>query len=110
MRDWISVQGGWLMKRKVTVSTVILLATLVAAACSRLNRDLPVQSYEQVKVSYQSSEARLLDRHGEVIHELRVDEQARRLQWTSIAEVSPALINAVVQAEDKRFFTHHGVD
>jgi penicillin-binding protein 1C len=52
----------------------------------------------------------LLDRNGEVIHELRVDERVRRLPWVALDQVSPALVDAVVRAEDKRFFEHAGVD
>ena len=67
-------------------------------------------SFEKVKDAYQKSDALLLDRHGEVIHELRVDAQGRRLEWVSFKDVSPAFIKAIIQVEDKRFFQHHGVD
>jgi penicillin-binding protein 1C len=53
---------------------------------------------------------RVLDRHGEVIHELRVDDTRRRLPWTPLAEISPALQAAVLASEDRRFFEHRGVD
>ena len=52
----------------------------------------------------------LLDRHGEPIHELRVDMRARRLDWIPLAEVSPALVAAVIHSEDRRFHGHAGVD
>jgi penicillin-binding protein 1C len=67
-------------------------------------------SYEEVKASYQRSDALLLDRHGEVIHELRVDPNARKLEWVRLADVSPAFVKAVIGSEDKRFYGHHGVD
>ena len=67
-------------------------------------------SFQEVKDSYRKSDAVLLDRHGKIIHELRVDPKFRRLDWTSIEEVSPAFIKAVVLSEDKRFYEHHGVD
>jgi penicillin-binding protein 1C len=51
-----------------------------------------------------------LDRHGEVLHELRVDKDRRRLDWTPLKNISPALLNAAIQAEDKRFYDHRGVD
>jgi penicillin-binding protein 1C len=56
------------------------------------------------------SEAFLLDRHGRVIHELRVDASGRRLQWVALHDISPALTRAVVRGEDKRFREHRGVD
>jgi len=67
-------------------------------------------SFQEVKDSYRKSDAVLLDRHGKIIHELRVDPKFRRLDWTSIEEISPAFIKAVVLSEDKRFYEHHGVD
>ena len=69
-----------------------------------------MSSYEEVKAAYQSSDAVLLDRHGEIIQELRVDPNARRLEWVRLADVSPALVKNVVRSEDKRFYDHHGVD
>jgi len=52
----------------------------------------------------------LLDRHGELLQEFRIDPSIRRTAWTTLAEVSPALIAAVLRAEDRRFFEHAGVD
>jgi penicillin-binding protein 1C len=51
-----------------------------------------------------------LDRHGEVLYELRVDLTRRSLEWTSLANVSPALQKAIIASEDRRFLRHHGVD
>ena len=34
----------------------------------------------------------------------------RRLAWTPLTEVSPALVTVVVSSEDKRFYQHAGVD
>ena len=67
-------------------------------------------SFDQVKAGYVSSDAYLLDRHGVLIDTLRIDMKVRRLQWTGLEEISPALVNAVVQAEDHRFWQHDGVD
>jgi len=63
-----------------------------------------------VRSGWRSSEARLLDREGRVLHELRRDLTVRRLAWTPLAEISPALSRALVLAEDRRFFEHRGVD
>lgn len=89
------------MKKLAAVIVVMLLATSYAYA-------LP--SFEDVKKLYKKSDAVLLDRHGKVIHELRVDAKGRRLQWASLKEISPALIRAVLHTEDKRFYEHRGVD
>lgn len=67
-------------------------------------------SFQEVKGSYKKSDALLLDRHSKVIHELRVDSKGRRLDWVSIKDISPALKNAVIHSEDRRFYEHSGVD
>ena len=67
-------------------------------------------SFAEVQASYRISDALLLDRHGTVIHEMRVDPTGRRLEWVALADISPALARAVVAAEDRRFHDHDGVD
>jgi penicillin-binding protein 1C len=67
-------------------------------------------TYERVRASWKPSEAYLLDRHGEVIHEQRVDDRRRRLGWAALPDVSPALLSAVLASEDRHFYAHGGVD
>ena len=67
-------------------------------------------TYDEVRQSYVKSDSLLLDRHGEVLYELRTDKVRRRLDWTSLKNISPALRVAVVKAEDKRFYEHPGFD
>ncbi len=67
-------------------------------------------TYEEVWQSYVKSDSLLLDRHGEVLYELRTDKIRRRLDWTSLKNISPALKVTVVKAEDRRFYEHSGVD
>lgn len=64
----------------------------------------------QLQQAYQPSEAWLLDRHGTVLQSRRVDASARRLPWVPLAEISPALVEAVIHSEDRRFRWHYGVD
>ena len=72
--------------------------------------ELQVPSFQVVRTAYRPSDVPLLDRFGEVIYELRVDERGRRLPWTPLVEVSPALQAAVIASEDRRFYQHGGVD
>jgi penicillin-binding protein 1C len=69
-----------------------------------------VPSFDAVRTRWRPSDAQLLDRNGEPIHELRVDAHGRRLAWTPLAAISPALQQAVLASEDHRFLRHHGVD
>jgi penicillin-binding protein 1C len=52
---------------------------------------------------------RLLDRAGAPLRTTRTAEGALQ-QWIPLAELDPTLLVAFVAAEDRRFFTHHGVD
>jgi len=66
--------------------------------------------FQQLRAHWRASEARLLDRNGVLLQEIRIDPSIRRTAWTSLADISPALIAAVIQAEDQRFPDHAGVD
>ena len=69
-----------------------------------------IPPFDKVRLAYEKSDAVLLDRHGVAIHELRTDFDSRKLDWSPLNEISPALIQAVVHSEDKRFYAHAGVD
>ncbi len=72
--------------------------------------DVALPSFAEVRASFRPSDVSLLDRHGEILHERRLDTHGRRLTWTAAAEISPALQAAVVASEDRRFYRHGGVD
>ncbi len=101
-------------RRVLAVAAAALLAAVAAvgsAAWWLLVHDPPaVPAFARVKEEYRLSEAVLLDRRGEVIHTLRIDPTGRRLPWTALADISPALVRAVLRAEDRRFRTHGGID
>ncbi|HWR91655.1 MAG TPA: penicillin-binding protein 1C, partial [Desulfobacterales bacterium] len=86
----------------------VIVALAVPLTISSAGAALP--SYQEVRAAYRPSDSMLLDRNGQVLHELRTDPSVRRLAWTNLEEVSPALQAAVVRAEDKRFREHSGVD
>lgn len=67
-------------------------------------------TFDEVRKAYRSSDAELLDRHGEAIQSLSIDMTVRRLPWVALNDISPALPAAVLQAEDQRFYQHDGVD
>ncbi|WP_018412443.1 transglycosylase domain-containing protein [Methyloversatilis thermotolerans] len=66
--------------------------------------------FDTVRAAWRSSEARLLDRHGQPLAELRLDFSERRLDWVDARTLSPPLVRALLVAEDKRFLEHSGVD
>jgi penicillin-binding protein 1C len=69
-----------------------------------------LSTYDEVRRSFVKSDSLLLDRSGEVLYELRTDKARRRLDWTSLKNISPVLKEAVITAEDRRFYDHSGVD
>jgi len=97
----------------ICVAAVLVLACLAGVGTlfvARSARDTKIPSFQNVRASYPVSDAVLLDRHREVIHTLRTDDRARRLEWTRLADVSPSFLQTVVLVEDRRFFSHRGVD
>ena len=88
----------------------VLRAFATAIALAAPLSALALPSFDEARNAWVSSEGVLLDRHGEVIHELRLDPKVRRLDWVPLSEISPAFTHTVVRAEDKRFWNHAGVD
>lgn len=91
-------------KYMLAASAALLVIVAVAAAIP------PVPSFEEVRARWRPSDAQLLDRNGEPLQETRIDRHGRRLAWTALSDVSPALIKAVIESEDHRFSTHRGID
>ena len=87
------------MKRLVAVGLCLVLAGCGEAP------DLAA-----IQRAHPPSSVWLLDRHGEVLQEVRVDFRRRQGAWQPLAAISPALKDTVVRFEDKRFYTHGGVD
>jgi penicillin-binding protein 1C len=96
----------------LTTLLLILLTSLIVLILwvSLSYSFILIPSFQRVRTSYSGSEAVLLDRHRNVIHEIRIDRKGRRLNWVGLSEISPALQKAVISAEDKRFNQHKGVD
>ena len=85
-------------------------ALLAGVSCGAEAAATAPPSFTDVQAAYVSSEALLLDRHGAPLSELRMNAKVRQLEWVTLADVSPAMNAALVAAEDKRFYTHDGVD
>jgi penicillin-binding protein 1C len=85
-----------------------LVGVLFAAWYATAPRALPTSA--EVRARWRPSDAQLLDRHGDPVYEMRIDRHGRRLAWTPLSEVSPALTRAVIESEDRRFYYHPGVD
>ncbi len=67
-------------------------------------------SFAEVKAQWRPSDVELIDRNGDPLYQRRIDLHGRRLAWTPLDEISPALERAVIASEDRRFYEHGGVD
>jgi len=98
-------------RRRTRLAALCLLVGLACAVALVICvARLPVPAYDEVRNNYRTSYITLLDRDGAVLERVRRDYHDRRDNWTPLTEVSPALINAVLLSEDRRFYRHMGVD
>jgi len=84
-------------------AVMVLLAAVSAAAHA-------VPTFNEVKAGFKPSDVTLLDRRGVPVQTVRVDRTVRRLDWVPLQSMSPALLQAIVLSEDRRFHEHSGVD
>src|SRR5690606_33967021 len=91
-------------KRRLFASSLALLMLALPGAATAL------PSYDEVKADAQASNVQVLDRSGRLMERVRVDFQARRGDWIALDDVSVALQRAVILSEDRRFYSHGGVD
>ncbi|MDO5623774.1 MAG: penicillin-binding protein 1C [Pseudomonadota bacterium] len=66
--------------------------------------------FDAVRQDHRPSDTLLLDRAGQPLHRLRSDATVRRGEWVALADISPALRQALLLSEDRRFYEHSGVD
>ncbi|MDP5238654.1 transglycosylase domain-containing protein [Uliginosibacterium sp. 31-16] len=91
---------------------LIRASLLVFLLCplATLAEGFVLPSFEQVRATHFSSDAVLLDRNGQPLADVRLTPDVRRLDWVPLAQLSPAMRDALLRAEDRRFFQHNGVD
>lgn len=87
------------------------LAALILTTIAHLaTKPPPMPTYAAVRADWQPSEAWLYDREGRLLDSERVNFERRRLAWVPLKDINPAVRTAVVQSEDRRFWSHGGVD
>jgi penicillin-binding protein 1C len=95
--------------RRLCVAAAAAMAAACAAVALIISWPAPVPDFESVRTAYIPSDAWLLDRHGALLDSRRIRFDVRRLEWVPLADVSPALVTAIVAAEDRDFWHHRGV-
>ena len=85
-----------------------LYGFFLLACCCQPAFALP--SFSEVRAAYVESDAVLLARDGRPLQTRRIEMTQRRLPWTTIEDVSPTLLRALLASEDRNFYAHSGVD
>ena len=101
--------GGDRLNLTIGAGAAALFA-LAAFALALVTAPPLLPSYAQARAGFRPSEAWLYDRHGRLLDSMRVDFEARRLAWVPLDQVSPAVREAIIAVEDRRFRSHDGVD
>ncbi|WP_186301543.1 transglycosylase domain-containing protein [Denitromonas halophila] len=82
----------------------------VAVATPALAETQVLPAFAEVRAAHVSSVAQLVDRHGEPLAERQLRFDDDRLDWVGLEALSPAMLEALLEAEDRRFYQHEGVD
>lgn len=98
------------LRRALTGLGIAGVASAAAFAASLAYAPYEVVPFATVRADWRSSDAWLLDRQGEPLAHVRIDKRHQRGDWAALQDVSPALVDAVLAAEDRRFRAHRGVD
>src|ERR1700754_2118065 len=97
-----------LARPRAFARAVLACATVFATLTPLAAHALP--AFDDVRTQWRSSDWLLLSRDGEPLQRTRVDLSERRGEWVALADVAPALREAIVVSEEKRFYEHAGVD
>jgi len=98
-------------KRWTDLLAWLALAALILVTIAHLvTRPPAMPDYAEVRADWRPSEAWLYDRDGRLLDSERVNFQRRRLAWVPLKNINPAVRDSVVQSEDRRFWSHGGVD
>ena len=79
-----------------------VFAALLVALCA--GNTWALATFDAIKSDFQPSDTQVLDRQGELLQRVRTDATVRRGQWVALADVSPALRQALLRAYDKRIY------
>jgi len=93
------------MKRKTACILCLGWAVTFLALLFLLNRPLPANLFS---TDHEAS-LKITDRHGIILRE-SLSLQGGRTTWLTAEELPETVIQAVIAVEDKRFFSHCGID
>lgn len=94
------------MRARLLDSVLLVVLSIFSLSCFAA----AYPAFEEVKRDYRASDAFLLDRNGVVLQALRMEKKVLRLSWVALDDLSLAMRDTLVLAEDKNFHEHGGVD
>jgi penicillin-binding protein 1C len=103
---WLDGLCNGVSRASLSLARVTVCVSLFGTSLSAF----ALPSFDEVHARWHSSDWVLLSRDGEPLQRTRVEHSERRGDWVALADVSPALREAIVVSEDKRFYEHSGVD
>ena len=89
----------------------VALALVAAVLCARVALAVLLRAYPLVdpaRFARPDAGLTVVDRDGAPIRRVRTDGVDRR--WVPLREIPPVLVQAVLAAEDRRFYAHDGAD
>lgn len=92
------------MKKIFMAAVIVISVMLVTMAVVRFSPYKGLNQIQSQKIS-----TRIYDVNGELVQVLALEEGVRR-EFTALEDMPQNIIEAFIQAEDKRFYKHHGVD
>ncbi|MCC5816290.1 MAG: penicillin-binding protein 1C [Leptospira sp.] len=95
------------MIRKFKRSILFIFFLTISNSVYSQNR---FPSFQEFKSQNSGSDLILLDRNEKIIHTERQNFQYRSIEWWDAKKLSPNFIEALLHAEDKKFYEHKGVD
>lgn len=88
---------------------IVCITILLVAACS-IWSTIELLSFTNIRKAYKPSDVLIVDRNGYPLETIRTKHEKRSLDWVQWSEVSPAFRDLLVRVEDRRFYSHNGVD
>jgi penicillin-binding protein 1C len=98
------------VKHRCRRNAFLMAGFLGIALCSLVVSTKPANLVLPNQTNDPSSAIWFTDRNGAPMQVIRNDSVERKLHWTPLEQISPALVNAVLLAEDQQFYQHGGVD
>jgi penicillin-binding protein 1C len=94
------------VKRKLLAALAILLAPWLVLVVMAMFTSLPTELRDS---SHYAPSVRVLDRNGALLREVRADDGCKA-RYIKLDEVGERAQRAMIAAEDRRFYSHPGVD